>query len=175
MVIREFAASYTAVCPVLPGGVLPAVATDVHWLLPDVVRDQRSLKSGAPDPPKTSIWLVAASIIAECAARAGGGPPAGARCVHVWPVGARIVNAAAVDAPPPGFATVILTVAAEAICAVETVAVNCDALTNVVVSAEPFHCTVDPDTNPVPFTVSVNAGPPAVAENGLRLVMVGAA
>src|ERR1039458_6824798 len=101
MVIREFAASYTAVCPVLPGGVLPAVATDVHWLLPDVVRDQRSLKSGAPDPPKTSIWLVAASRIAECAERAGGGPPVGASCVQVWPVGIHAMPIASPNPPLP--------------------------------------------------------------------------
>jgi hypothetical protein len=39
----------------------------------------------------------------------------------------------------------------------------------VVGRADPFHCTVDPLTNPDPFTVRVNAAPPAVAEFGLRL------
>jgi len=45
MVILELAASYMALWLTLPGGVLPAVVTDVHWL-PNVVRDQTSLKSG---------------------------------------------------------------------------------------------------------------------------------
>lgn len=34
---------------------------------------------------------------------------------------------------------------------------------------EPFQSTLAPETNPDPFTVSVNAGPPAVAELGLKL------
>jgi hypothetical protein len=38
----------------------------------------------------------------------------------------------------------------------------------VVGKATPFHCTVDPGRNPDPFTASVNAGPPAVAEFGLK-------
>ncbi len=45
--------------------------------------------------------------------------------------------------------------------------------TDVVVSGMPFHCTVAPEKKPVPFTVSVNAGPPAVAEVGLKLEMTG--
>jgi hypothetical protein len=45
--------------------------------------------------------------------------------------------------------------------------------TSVVVSGVPFHCTVAPVRKPVPLTVRVNAGPPAVAEVGLRLEMTG--
>ena len=56
-----------------------------------------------------------------------------------------------------------------------TVAVNWAALTNVVASPLPFHCTAAPDTKPLPETVSVNAAPPTVAEDGLRLEMVGPA
>ncbi len=41
------------------------------------------------------------------------------------------------------------------------------------VSAVPFHCTTAPVRKLVPFTVKVNAAPPAVAEVGLRLVMLG--
>ncbi len=54
-----------------------------------------------------------------------------------------------------------------------TAAVNWTELTNVVVRAVPFHCTVVPGRKLVPFTVNVNAAPPAVAEVGLRLVIAG--
>jgi hypothetical protein len=46
-------------------------------------------------------------------------------------------------------------------------------LTNVVVSAAPFHCTVAPVRKLTPFTVNVKAAPPAVADAGLKLVIVG--
>ena len=46
-------------------------------------------------------------------------------------------------------------------------------LRNVVVSGVPFHCTLAPDWNPLPFTVSVNAGPPAIAVVGEILVIFG--
>jgi hypothetical protein len=45
--------------------------------------------------------------------------------------------------------------------------------TKVVVRSDPFQRTVEPLTKLVPFTVSVNAAPPAVADAGLRLVIVG--
>lgn len=38
---------------------------------------------------------------------------------------------------------------------------------------DPFHRTVEPLTNPVPLTVSVNAAPPAMDEAGLRPVVAG--
>jgi hypothetical protein len=37
-----------------------------------------------------------------------------------------------------------------------------------------FHPTAEPDENPVPFTVKVNAGPPALAVLGLMALMTGA-
>ena len=43
----------------------------------------------------------------------------------------------------------------------------------VVVRAAPFTCTIEPLTNPVPLTVSVNPGLPAVTLDGLIEVMVG--
>ena len=53
-------------------------------------------------------------------------------------------------------------------------AVSCVAETKVVVRAVPLKLTLEPAMNPVPFTVRVKAGSPAVAELGLRLLMVGA-
>jgi hypothetical protein len=69
--------------------------------------------------------------------------------------------------------TVTVTIAAEAMRLADTDAVNCVELTKEVESAEPFHCTVAPERNPVPFTVSGKAAPPTVAELGLRLVIRG--
>ena len=45
-------------------------------------------------------------------------------------------------------------------------------MTNVVVRFAPFQRTIAPDTKPVPFTVSVNAGPPAAVLLGERDVNV---
>jgi len=87
-----------------------------------------------------------------------------------------IVNDRVPDVPPPGtaFVTVTLAVPAVAISAAVIAAVNCVALTNVVVLAAPLNFTTDVDTNPVPFTVRVKAAPPAVAFVGEIEVSVGA-
>jgi hypothetical protein len=61
----------------------------------------------------------------------------------------------------------------EATRAAVTVAVSCVEETNVVVSAVPFHLTVEVETKLLPFTVSVNCGDPARHELGLREVVVG--
>src|SRR5207245_8994222 len=79
------------------------------------------------------------------------------------------------DVPPHGVTTVIDAVPAVAMRAAGTVAVSCVAETNVVVSAVPFHLTVEPDAKLVPFTVSVNCGPPAVVQVGLSELIVGTA
>jgi len=47
------------------------------------------------------------------------------------------------------------------------------ALTNVVVRLLPFQLTTEPETNPVPLTVRVNAAPPAVALAGDSELIVG--
>jgi hypothetical protein len=56
----------------------------------------------------------------------------------------------------------------------DTGAVSCVAELKVVVSAEPFHTTVSPDTKFVPLTVRVNPEPPAVTLAGDSEPTVGA-
>ena len=53
-------------------------------------------------------------------------------------------------------------------------AVNCVALTYVVVRLDPFQFTTEPLMNPVPATVSVKAAVPAVALAGDSVLIVGA-
>ena len=79
------------------------------------------------------------------------------------------MNVNAFEVAPPGFCTVTLAVPCEAIRVADTEAVNWLPLMKLVDKADPFHCTVAPDRKPEPFTVKVNAAPPAVAELGLRL------
>jgi hypothetical protein len=71
------------------------------------------------------------------------------------------------EAPPPGagLETVIEVVLALAKSDDRMAAVNCVLLTNVVTRGLPFQFTVDPATNPAPFTVRANPAPP-----GLMLV-----
>ena len=83
--------------------------------------------------------------------------PAGAPCVRM-PL-----------APLPtgsGLNTTTDAVPTLAISAAVIAAVNCVALTNVVVRLLPFHCTTALFSKLLPFTVNVNAGPPAIAEFG---------
>jgi len=81
----------------------------------------------------------------------------------------------ALEVPPPGAGlnTVTWAVPAAAMSAAVIAAVNWVEETKVVVRSAPFQRTTDPETKFVPFTVSVNAAPPAVREDGLRLVVVG--
>ncbi len=70
--------------------------------------------------------------------------------------------------------TVTCAVPAAATSVARIAAVSCVALTNVVVRADPFHCTTAPDLKFCPFTVSVNAAEPAVVEAGASEVSVAA-
>lgn len=81
----------------------------------------------------------------------------------------------AFEVPPPGVAliTVMLPLPGAAISVCEIVARNCVALTNVVVRLLPFHCTVEPLINPVPFTVSVNCVLVAKTLVGASVVIAG--
>ncbi len=83
-----------------------------------------------------------------------------------------MVNVASADVTPPE-TTVIGTVPCDAIRLADTDAVNCIALTYVVDSTEPFHFTSAPEENPLPFTVSVKAAPPAVVLEGLSELIAG--
>lgn len=87
-----------------------------------------------------------------------------------------MVKVCALDVPPPGAGvnTVTLAVPAVAMSEAGIAAVNCVALTNVVVRALPFHCTIEALVKFVPLTVKVNATPPATPELGLIAVVVGA-
>lgn len=69
--------------------------------------------------------------------------------------------------------TVTFTDPAATISAEVIVAVNPDELTNVVALAAPLKFTVAPPTNPVPLTVRVNPAPPATAEAGESIAIVG--
>ena len=77
--------------------------------------------------------------------------------------------------PPPGVGlkTVTLAVPAVTMSAAAIEAVSWLALTYVVVREEAFHLTTELEMKLVPFTVRVKAAPPAVADEGLRLVVVG--
>ena len=88
---------------------------------------------------------------------------------------ALMVNAVLPDVPPPGAGlnTVTWPVPAVAMSAAVIAACNCVALTNVVVRLAPFQFSIDPEMKPVPFTVRVNAAPPAVALAGDSELIVG--
>ena len=105
------------------------------------------------------------------------GPPAiavGGLNVEIFGVGRVIVKVAALEAALPGLTTVTLALPGLAIKLAGTAALNCVALTYVVGNAEPFHWTAAAATNPEPFTVNVNAGPPAGVEFGLKLLTTAA-
>src|SRR6185503_1078086 len=85
----------------------------------------------------------------------------------------RIVNTAGAETVPLAGATVTFAVPGEAMRDADTGAVSCVALTKVVGSGDPFHCTVLPLSKVVPFTVKVKPVAPAVRELGTRLVIPG--
>ena len=84
-----------------------------------------------------------------------------------------IGNVTAFDVAPHGLTTVIEAVPGVVILLAGTVAVSCVEETNVVVSAAPFQFTIVPETKLLPFTVSVNCGPPAAVQVGLSELIVG--
>ena len=83
-------------------------------------------------------------------------------------VGLVMLRNSGFEVPPPGAGldTVTEAVFAVAMFVVGTEAVSWELLTKVVTSAMPFQFTVAPETNWVPFTVSVNPGPPGTTAEG---------
>jgi hypothetical protein len=78
------------------------------------------------------------------------------------------------DVTPPE-ATVMVTVPGTVTKLAGTVAITCVALTKVVGNCDPFHCTIAPGVNPLPFTVNVKDGCPANTLDGLSELIVGGA
>jgi hypothetical protein len=80
------------------------------------------------------------------------------------------------DTPPdvPGVDTVMLARPEALISDAITASVNWVELTNVVVLDVPFHNTVEPEVNPLPFTVKTIPVDPATITAGVRLLSTGA-
>jgi hypothetical protein len=89
-------------------------------------------------------------------------------------VGALMVNVMELEVVPPGACTLTEAEPGLAIKPAGTVAVSCVGEPGMVVSAEPFHSTVSPETKFVPLTVRANPEPPAVALAGDSELTVGA-
>src|SRR5260370_37491281 len=77
-------------------------------------------------------------------------------------------NVCAFEVPPAGVAlnTVTVAVPVAAMSVAGIAAVSWAEETKVVARGDPFHCTTEPPTKLVPFTVRVKAAPPAVAAAG---------
>jgi hypothetical protein len=80
--------------------------------------------------------------------------------------GVVISKRAKLDVPPPGLDTVTSAVPALATSVARMVALNCELLTKVVARALPFQFTVEPLTNPLPFTVRAKPALPGVTAPG---------
>src|SRR5215472_17047540 len=117
----------------------PVVAT-ARSSLPSPLKSPAAIEAGEPEPVGTE----------------EAGPKA------TEEVGVVTVKNATYDMPPPGggLTTVTDAVLAAAMSAAGTVAFNREPLMNWVASAPPFQCTTEPETNPVPFTVTLKGGPP---------------
>src|ERR1017187_2722591 len=74
-------------------------------------------------------------------------------------VGRAIAKVRVLDGPP-SLSTVTVAVPLAAMRGAGTAAVNWVALTNLVTSGAPFHCTVEVAANPAPARVRVKAAPP---------------
>jgi hypothetical protein len=110
------------------------------------------------------------------------GPPAGAdagsRLVVVGSGlgAAAMVNVCAFEVPPLG--ADVNTVTAAVLAVMRSMAgiepISCIEDTKVVGRLDPFHRTTEPGTKLLPSTVRLNAGPPALADDGARPLVPGA-
>src|ERR1017187_10019285 len=126
-------------------------------------------------------WAVAAARLEPKTVMSAPGAMAGRKLAAlrmpselVVGVGRTMVKARALDGPP-SLSTVTVAVPLAAMRAAGTLAVNWEALTNLVMRGAPFHCTVEVVPNPAPARVRVKAVPPGAAELGLRLARDAAA
>src|SRR5882672_9357775 len=85
----------------------------------------------------------------------------------------RIVSVPALEMRPSGLRTLTRTSVGMAMSAAERLAVACVPPATLVDRGTPFHSKVAPDAKPEPFTVNVNAGPPAVTVAGVSAVTRG--
>jgi hypothetical protein len=85
-------------------------------------------------------------------------------------VGLSIAKFSAPEMPPPGVGVETVTMAVPVAATSAAVMAACKVVleTNIVVRAEPFHCTTEEDTKLDPVTVRVKAAPPATDELGFR-------
>jgi hypothetical protein len=90
--------------------------------------------------------------------------------------GFRMVNVSLFEVPPPGAGVITVTAAVPAVATSELrmVAVSVVLETNIVARGLPFQSTVDDEINPVPVSVSVKPGFPAIVEVGEIAERVGA-
>jgi len=108
--------------------------------------------------------------------RVKAGPPAVAELglrLEIEGIGGVTVKVSALEGAPHGFRTVMLALPVATIRLADTAALSRVALPNVVENGVPFHKMAAPETKFVPLTFRVKAGPPAVAELGLRLPILG--
>jgi hypothetical protein len=86
--------------------------------------------------------------------------------VTVLSVGSIVTNPEPEVVSGLGLATVTEAVEAVAMSDARMAAVSLELLTKVVARGLPFQFTTEPATNPAPFTVRVNAGPPGAVASG---------
>lgn len=137
--------------------VLPA-ATE-FWL------NMAAVPCGRPVAPSVTVLekpLVVGAIMIEYCAGCPAVTVAALACIVAVKLSA--VKVCPADVPPPGAGLVADTckLPPRALSAAGTVAVNCVALTNVVVSDLPLKLTAAPETKFAPFTVRVEIAAPAL-------------
>ncbi len=83
------------------------------------------------------------------------------------------INVVTREGLPPGFPTVTNGVPATAMALAGIAACNSVELTNAAETTPDLKVTTEPEVNPVPVRISVNAGPPAVALAGTNAPITG--